>query len=169
MSVWYSADSLFHVEMERDDKGNSQEAVFIVLFVCNSLVLVFALIRIYQQIRSVKPFRPLLLFYSILVLLLLARLLYFLDVFCHFNDVIYFGLQLLPIALIFCAGSLVSYIWSCTYRRDISLQFLHRFEDAPSKSRFFRFTCFLNVLFLSSFFVSFTVCYSLDQKNTFLY
>jgi hypothetical protein len=97
--------------MQRDDSGLYERIVFIILLSLTVPIFLFALLRIYQHFRAPHPYTPLLVFYSILCLLLLSRIAYFLDVFCHFRPSIYAALDLLPVALIFCAGSIVAYLW----------------------------------------------------------
>jgi len=97
--------------MQRDDTGLYERIAFISLLALNAPIFLFALLRIYQHSRAPRPYVPVLVFYCILGFLLLARIVYFLDVFLHFRPSIYSALDLLPVSLIFCAGSVVAYLW----------------------------------------------------------
>lgn len=97
--------------MQRDDSGLYERIAFMTLLAVNAPILLFALLRIYQHSRAARPYVPVLVFYCILAFLLLVRMVYFLDVFCKFRPFLYSALDLLPVSLIFCAGSVVAYLW----------------------------------------------------------
>lgn len=154
--------------MHRDDTDPYERAVFILLLALNAPLFLFALLRIYQHSRSPKPYTPILVFYAILAMLLVARMVYFMDVFWHFSPNIYFALDLLPVSLIFCAGSIVAYLWYLVLRREITLRFHHCGLTVAAKRRCFLLTLFLNATVLFSFLFAFLICVIYSPNNTLL-
>lgn len=97
--------------MERDDANSDGEWVFLALLVLTVPVFALALLRLVRHLKAVRTLPALLVFYVILATFSLCRIIYFLDVLIHYNSWVYYALDLLPVALIFTAASIVAYLW----------------------------------------------------------
>lgn len=141
--------------MERDDESHPGAYVFMALLAFTVPLFAFAVLRICRHLKSAQSFPVLLVFYGILALFLLCRLVYFLDVFCKYDDWTYYSLDLLPVAFIFSAASLVVYLW-----HQIAEEFLAPFGP-PSKALnvYFYWTLGTNLLYYILFFAPFLVLY----------
>jgi hypothetical protein len=144
--------------MERDDAGFYGACVFVALLALTVPLLAFALLRVCRHLRSAQSFPVLLVFYGILAFFLLCRLVYFLDVFCNYDDWVYYSLDLLPVVFIFTAASMVVYLW-----HQIAEEFLAPYGP-PSKAlnAYCYWTIGSNLLYYILFFVPFLILYPLD-------
>ena len=141
--------------MERDDESFSGACVFVALLALTVPLLAFALLRVCRHLRSAQSFPVLLVFYGILALFLLCRVVYFLDVFCRYDAWTYYSLDLLPVTFIFTAASVVVYLW-----HQIAEEFLAPYGP-PSKAltAYCYWTLGSNLLYIILLFVPFLVLY----------
>lgn len=148
--------------MERDDANLYGVCVFAALLMFTAPVFAFAVLRICRHLNSAQSFPSLLAFYVVLAVFLLCRLVYFLDVLCKYDDWVYYSLDLMPVALIFTAASVVAYLW-----HQIAEEFLAPFETTrKALNAYCYWTIGSNIVYYLLFSVPFIVLYPLDSLTT---
>ena len=141
--------------MERDDTNLYGVCVFAALLAFTAPLFVFAVLRICRHLKSAQSFPCLQAFYVVLALFLLCRFVYFLDILCHYEDWVYFSLDLMPVALIFTAASIVAYLW-----HRIAEEFMTPFDTSRKRlSAYCYWTIGSNIVYYLLFSVPFIVLY----------
>lgn len=91
-------------------------------------VLLFSLFRLLKHIQAAHPYRPLQVFYSVLCLFLTrkaypVRVFYYLSPYLNYPDLLYYTLDIPPVALIYCVSGIVCFIWYLVSRQEVSISF----------------------------------------------
>lgn len=97
--------------MREDDQGRYGIGAFLSLLIVTSLMLVFCAVRLWKTFRASRQYRPLQVFYVALGVFLICRFLYFLSPFADYPTMLYYTLNIPPVALINCITGIVCYIW----------------------------------------------------------
>lgn len=124
--------------MRKDDHNFDGEVAFLCLLVVTSSVLVFSLFRLMKHFQAVHPYRPLQAFYSLLCLFLTrisqsVRVFYYLSPYLQYPDLLFYALDICPVALIYCVSGIVCYIWYLLSRRELSISFSPALIEDPKK------------------------------------
>jgi hypothetical protein len=126
--------------MRKDDHSLDGKVAFMCLLVVTGAVLAFSLFRLMKHLQAAPPYRPLQAFYAVLCLFLTrifqaVRVFYYLSPYLQYPDLLYYSLDMCPLALIYCVSGIVCYIWYLLGRRELSISFSPALVEDPNRQR----------------------------------
>ena len=157
--------------MRKDDDGTYEKAAFLCLLTVTGTLLLFSLFRLTKHFQAAQAYRPLQVFYAVLCLFLTrraysVRVFYYLSHYLAYPTLLYYTLDIPPVALIYCVSGIVCYIWYHISRQELSVSFHPDFVEDPGKQEVaarwnFALTAGLISVCLATFWLSFLLLYLL--------